>query len=249
MKSTFNRIEKKYIIDQSKYELLTRAFNQHLNDDFKNHETYKISNVYYDTEDNLLIKKSIAKPKFKQKLRLRAYGKANDDSIIFLEIKKKINGYVNKRRTKIKVSEARDLVENNLLPDIHEYHNEQVLKEIQYFTKQYLLKPAVYLYYEREVFSSLDKDGLRITFDKNIRTRRNHVDITDLSDASLLLEGNLYVLEIKTNSNMPFWLTETLNELEIFSTSFSKYGSEFYQYLNKIEGDKQCINPYLECLK
>jgi|AntAceMinimDraft_18_1070375.scaffolds.fasta_scaffold01613_3 SPX domain protein involved in polyphosphate accumulation len=251
---TFNRVEKKYILNKTQYENVRTYLDNsisHDNESLSFHETYSISNIYYDTEDNILIKKSVSKPKFKEKLRLRAYGDVSKDSVIFLELKKKINGYVNKRRTKISLKDVDDLIKYQELPDIEDYHNEQVLKEILYFTKQYKLKPSLYLYYEREVYSTDDKKGLRLTFDKNITTRRYSVDLTKGHNGKHLLNDDYYVLEIKTNQNMPYWLNQLLSEFKIYSTSFSKYGTEFYNYLqNEESGDNsKCINPYLECLK
>ncbi|XFA99197.1 VTC domain-containing protein [Candidatus Izemoplasma sp. B36] len=252
--NTFNRVEKKYIINETQYKAIKAYIETNLNDisdSLSFHETYNISNIYYDTDDNLIIKKSVSKPAFKQKLRLRAYGSIQKDSLIFIELKKKINGYVNKRRTQINLNEVDSLIIEHRLPELSGYHNEQVLKEILFFAKQYELKPSLYLYYEREVYSTKDKSNLRITFDKNITTRRFKVDLTKGNFGKNLLADDTYVLEIKTNKNMPYWLNQLLGENKVFSTSFSKYGSEFYEYLNKKyrKENKKCLNPYLEPLK
>lgn len=231
---TFNRVEKKYILNKSQYKSLKSYLNEsisHDNESLSFHENYTISNIYYDTEDNILIKKSVSKPKFKQKLRLRAYGNVSNDSVIFLELKKKLNGYVNKRRTLISIQDVDNLVLKQELPKPEEYQNEQVLKEIQYFAKQYKLHPSLYLYYEREVYSTEDKIGLRLTIDKNITTRRYMVDLTKGNAGKHLLADDQYVLEIKTNRNVPYWLNQILNKYKIYSTSFSKYGTEFFDYL------------------
>lgn len=251
---TFNRVEKKYILNKSQYDAIKTYLESDLidaADELGYHESYNVSNIYYDTEDNLIIKKSISKPAFKQKLRLRAYGNISEDSIIFIELKKKINGFVSKRRTKISLSDVSDLIENHKLPFSNDYQNKQILKEIQFFTQQYSLKPSLYLYYEREVYCNPNKTGLRITFDKNITTRRYNLDLTKGNSGKHLLDEDTYVLEIKTNRNLPYWLNQLLNENKIYSTSFSKYGTEFYEYLNEEyrKENKQCLNPYLEALK
>jgi len=253
MKQSFNRVEKKYLLNKIQYDNIKSYLDDcldHQNENLTFHEFYTISNIYYDTDDNLLIKKSVSKPKFKQKLRLRAYGKVNQDSVIFIELKKKLNGYVNKRRTRIALDEVDELVEFNKLPSHKDYHNEQILREIQFFTTQYKLKPALYLYYEREVYSTQDENDLRITFDKNITTRRYDLDITKGNNGEYLLGDNYFLLEVKTNSNMPIWLNKLLNESQVFPTRFSKYGTEFFEYLKtENEVNSKCINPYLEFLK
>jgi len=50
------------------------------------------------TQDNQLIRHSVSKPRYKEKLRLRSYGVPSLDAKVYLEIKKKVNGLVNKRR-------------------------------------------------------------------------------------------------------------------------------------------------------
>lgn len=245
---TFNRIEKKYIINKFQYDALKKALDLQFKQDegIGLHESYHIANIYYDTDDNLIIKKSVSKPFFKQKLRVRAYGTVRDDSMIFLELKRKYDGYVNKRRTMVSVNEAYDMIENHKLPEIKEYHNLQVLKEILHYIKQYQLKPSLYLFYERECYASLDNEQLRITFDTNILTRRDELDIRK-EYGEHLLNDDLYIMEIKTNRNFPLWLNRLLNQNHIYATSFSKYGTEFYNHLNKSKETENelCINPYL----
>ena len=216
--NTFNRVEKKFILNQEQYLNIKRDLESKYNQDvlISGHEEYNISNIYYDTYENLIIKKSISKPVSKQKLRLRAYGTVTSGSMIFLELKRKINGYVNKRRTLISLDDLHELIDHNQLPEIKEYHNLQVLKEILYFIKQYDLKPSLYLYYERETYTTNDKGGLRITFDKNITTRRYDLDITKGIFGQHLLDDDLYVLEIKTNSNIPLWLNDLLNKNHVY---------------------------------
>jgi SPX domain protein involved in polyphosphate accumulation len=249
---SFNRIEKKYIINKDQYHKIKSALDlHHLNiKDIDQHDTYHVSNIYYDTDDHLIIKKSVSKPFFKQKLRLRAYGDVFDDSMICLELKRKIDGYVNKRRSLLRVDEAYQMMNEHRLPEIKDYHNLQVLKEILYYINQYDLKPSVYLYYERETYASLGEHPLRITFDTNITSRRDDLDIQKVYGQKLL-NDDLYVMEIKTNINYPIWLNELLTKNNIFSTSFSKYGTEFYNYLNQSneKRSKQCLNPYLTALR
>ena len=249
---TFNRIEKKFLVTLEQFEIIQLILNERLvhQEGIDSHEQYHVSNIYYDTSDHLIIKKSVSKPVFKQKLRLRAYGNITDDSLVFLELKRKINGFVNKRRSLVSVDEAEGIVSHHNLPETQTYHQTQILKEILFFAKQYHLTPQVYLYYERETYGSSDKNQLRITFDHNIITRRYDLDIKK-HYGTHLLDEDIYVMEIKTNHNYPMWLTEVLTQNNVFATSFSKYGTEFYQYLNqsKETRDESCINPYLQVLR
>ena len=200
----------------------------------KDHKPYTIANVYYDTPDDYLIRKSLSKPLYKEKLRLRAYGVPDTDTKVFLEIKKKYNGLVNKRRTALKLSEAQDLLKTGKIADVREYMNSQVLNEIEYFLSHYNLLPKVYLAYDRIAYFEQGNPDLRISFDMNIRSRRYNVALEKGDYGETLLDGNTYLMEIKTSRAKPLWLTNMLTELGIQRQSFSKYGTEFKNTINSV---------------
>lgn len=130
----FNRYENKYLVDEKTYHHIYNRLLEYMElDEFnKKNEFYTISNIYYDTKDNQLIRRSLSKPKYKEKLRLRAYGVPNPDAQVYLEIKKKYCGLVNKRRTNMKLDEAYDFVSSKTKPEIKHYMNKQVINEIEY---------------------------------------------------------------------------------------------------------------------
>ena len=68
----FNRCEKKYMLNSEQYEKLIQAIQPYMVVDAYNqkNEFYEISNIYYDTPDDRLIRASIEKPVYKEKLRL-----------------------------------------------------------------------------------------------------------------------------------------------------------------------------------
>ena len=135
----FNRYEHKYILDKKQYEKITELLKEHMELDSHNKDntTYTISNIYYDTPDDYLIRTSLSKPDYKEKLRLRTYGVFDSNSMVFLEIKKKFNGIVNKRRTKIKLDEAYKFLESGIPPSPEKYINSQVMRELEYFISIY----------------------------------------------------------------------------------------------------------------
>ena len=225
----FNRHEQKYLLDEDTFQKVIEVMDKHMMPDKYNvnHEPYTISNIYFDTEDDYLIRTSLSKPKYKEKLRLRSYGVPKNDSNVFLEIKKKFNDIVNKRRTVLKLSEAYDFISSGKPPEIKEYMNKQVLKEIEYFLQVYRLKPKVYLAYDRIAYFEKGNDDLRISFDENIRTRRYDVALEDGDYGEKLLPDGVYLMEIKTSKAMPLWLTDMLTRYNIKKQSFSKYGTEF----------------------
>lgn len=225
----FNRYEHKYLIDNFTYEKVIKVMDEHMELDShsKNHEPYTISNIYFDTDDNYLIRTSLSKPEYKEKLRLRAYGAADKNSMVFLEIKKKYKGIVNKRRTVLKLSEAYDFISIGKEPTPSDYINKQVLKEISYFLQVYNPKPKLFLAYDRIAYFEKNNRDLRVSFDMNIRSRRFNLKFEDGDYGEKLLDENMYLMEVKTGLAKPLWLTHMLTELNIKRTSFSKYGTEF----------------------
>jgi SPX domain protein involved in polyphosphate accumulation len=229
----FNRNESKFLIDRSIYAEIQERLLKYMEIDEYNkaHEFYTISNLYFDTKDNNLIRHSLSKPEYKEKLRLRAYGVPKEDEKVYLEIKKKVCGVVNKRRTKLKLGEAYDFVATGEKPAIKKYMNSQVLNEINYILKIYDLEPKLYLAYDRKAFFSKTDRDLRITFDSNIRTRRYDLKLESGDHGENLLDKDKWIMEVKAENNMPFWLSSLLSEYKIYKTSFSKYGKEYQNQL------------------
>ena len=233
----FNRYEHKYLLDRDTFKKVIAVMDANMYIDSYNidHKPYTVSNIYYDTDDDFLIRSSLLSPVYKEKLRLRSYGVPKKDGKVFLEIKKKYNGLVNKRRTTLVLNEAYDFVKTGKAPVRKDYMNAQVVKEIEYFLSIYSLKPKLYLAYDRIAYFSKDESDLRISFDMNIRSRRYNVGLECGDYGQQLLKDGVYLMEIKTSLAKPLWLTHMLTELDIRKNSFSKYGTEFKNYINGSE--------------
>lgn len=220
----FQRIEKKYLLSEDIFNLLFQKIEPYMSiDKFGLHT---ICNIYYDTETFDLIRNSIEKPFYKEKLRLRSYGVPGDDSRVFLEIKKKYNHTVFKRRISLSFNEAWDYMELGLKPST----DSQILREIDYFIKLYNPKKKVFIAYDRIALFGKEDENLRITFDIDIRSRTNDLDLRK-GDYGKIIYNCGYLMEIKTSASLPMWLARALSELEIFPVSFSKYGEVYKQDL------------------
>ena len=233
----FNRYEHKYMLDRKTFEKVIKIMDEHMIMDSHNegHKPYTIANIYFDTPDDYLIRTSLSKPEYKEKLRLRAYGVPDRESKVFLEIKKKFHGIVNKRRTKLKLDEAYSFVASGIAPNPQEYMNAQVLHELEYFLKIYDLSPKLYLAYDRIAYFEKDNRDLRISFDMNIRSRRYDLALEKGDYGELLLPEGIYLMEIKTSLAKPLWLTHMLADFEIKRIRFSKYGTEFKNMINRTD--------------
>lgn len=225
----FSRVEHKYIIDSAVYKNIRNQLKDYMYEDGFSTDGgfYTICNIYYDTATDELIRKSLEKPVYKEKLRLRSYGRADDDTKVFLEIKKKFKGVVNKRRTVLKLREAYDFTETYRQPEYRDYMNKQVLNELEYFMNHYKPVPKVFLAYDRAALFCKDDPELRITFDTNIRTRRDNLRLDSDDKGELLIDKGKWLMEIKVINAYPLWLVDILNSNGLFKTSFSKYGTEY----------------------
>ncbi len=220
--NTFKRHEIKYIISASQKEVILAAMSAYMKMDKYGRIT--VRNIYLDTDTFRLIRRSIEKPVYKEKLRIRSYSLATPKSAVFVELKKKYNSVVYKRRLVVSEAEARRAFENGTPLSA----NSQIGDEIEYFRKYYdNPTPKVFLSYDREAFYSLDGSDLRITFDDNILYRTENLSLTlHPYGKSILKDGNI-IMEVKTAGALPLWLTRTLTENKIFKTSFSKYGTAY----------------------
>lgn len=231
--SVFKRYEKKFLLNAEQYREMVDFVGQYMDFDkyCVNEQDYSLLNLYFDTPDNLLIIQSTSKPTYKEKLRLRAYfpPKTPDDKVFF-EIKKKYKGIVTKRRAVMRYGEALELIETGKAPKLKKdtYIDTQVAREIEFMFKRYEgLAPKIFIAYDRMAMFAKDNPEFRLTFDKNIRTRRENVSLDCGDYGTQLLPEGYYLMEIKISDAVPLWLTSYLSEKKIFMTSFSKYGKEY----------------------
>lgn len=247
MATTFNRYEKKYIIPVSIQKKLLKEIKPYMQQDsFQTSSYYTICNVYYDNIDDEIIKRSVSKPIFKEKLRLRSYLSDNDNGLMYLEIKKKVNGFVNKRRTFITEKDANMLIFEKVMPLKKEYHNLQVLNEIYYYVLNKTLYPKIHISYERSAYFEVNNPDFRLTFDNSIMSRRTDVSLQRNEFDHCLLDEDYVLMELKTSTAIPLWMSKILTKYQLYSHSFSKYGSEFLSYLLSDRKENElCLNPYL----
>ncbi len=219
LNKVIDREEQKYYLSNEQYDNLVSMIKDNIVPDNYFKET--IYNIYFDNDDYELINRSLEKPLYKEKLRLRSYEKTNMDTLVFLEIKKKLESNSNKRRISIKYQDYLNYINNNVLPD-----SGQIMEEIDYCFKKYRLKPKVKLRYDRLAYVLKEDNDFRITFDNNIRYSLNSFDFNDIKCDKLFLKDG-YIMEIKTFKGIPLWLNKILLNLEIYPTSYSKVGRLF----------------------
>jgi len=223
--NVFKRKEKKYQLTAQQYQALLPRLQEYMAVD--EHGLHTICNLYFDTDRYDLIRHSIERPVYKEKLRLRSYGVPGPGDKVFLELKKKLKGIVYKRRVSLTLEEARQY----LLHQEQPRRESQILHEIDWFLQRYQPVPKIYIAYDRiALFGNEDKD-LRVTFDQNILFRESLLDLSSGSWGKPLLKTGNVLMEIKIPGSMPLWLSHILNELRLYPTSFSKYGNIYKAHL------------------
>ena len=221
---TFQRHEIKYLLKEHTYQQLRTRLEGKTAEDQYGKTT--ICNIYFDTPDARLVRNSLEKPVYKEKLRLRSYGVPEKCSEAFAELKKKYKGVVYKRREKMVLSEAWDYLCRWKRPGF----DTQILHEIDWLLAYYKnLVPAMYISYERIALCGLEDPDLRLTFDSHILWRDSQLELSKGAWGQELLEPGVRLMEIKIAGAMPLWLGELLDELTVYPISFSKYGRAYQE--------------------
>lgn len=224
--SVMKRYELKYYLNKSQLDFFMDKIKNYMKID--KYGLTSIASIYFDTPDYRLITKSIEKPKYKEKIRLRSYGLASPNQKTFLEIKRKCDGIVYKRRITLLEDEAFNLVVNKEIDG-----KNQISRELEAFIETYLhLEPKYLIIYDRLAYFQDDSD-LRITIDMNPRYRTNDLNLHTSMDGIPLLDEKGAILEIKVQHSVPLWLSNILSEGKIYQTSFSKVGTAHKKELSK----------------
>ena len=227
-KLSFKRYEKKYLLSAGQYEALFRALEGRIVPDLYHRST--VCSLYYDTEDYALIRRSLDAPVYKEKLRVRSYSVPDADGEVFVELKKKFEGMVYKRRIPMRAREAAAYLAGEAPPP----ENSQMTRELDWFLRTNRVSPKVFIACDRTAWVARDDPELRITFDENLRWRATELDLTRGSGGAYLLAPGEVLMEIKIPGATPLWLSRLLSDRGIFPRSFSKYGT---CYRNEILND------------
>ncbi len=192
-----------------------------------NGATYPIHNIYYDTSDFNLIRISLSKKMYREKFRIRFYDyPLKPESIVFLEIKKKLAGRGNKRRLPLLYKDAYLYMETRKKPNLLHPYDEQIFKEIDYFLNQHNIFPVAFIKYQRIALSDEHSD-LRITFDLDIQYAKHAIFDNSMETYTLPQSKSIIIMEIKSLMNYPLWLSNLLTENQVYASSFSKYGKTY----------------------
>ncbi len=242
----FERKEKKFLIEQKKLEAFLSEIHSHLTPDERG--ITQVSSLYYDTPENTLISRSLEKPTYKEKLRVRAYGDVTRDSVVFVELKKKFKGIVYKRRFACSLSDAYLFMEGNDVKPISLETGASTaslnrnLMEVKACRDRYFgLTPKMLIVTNRLALYSNDDSDVRMTIDFEPRFDNENLKLEGHAKHKKLIDDCMCILEIKCANALPLWMISALSKMQIHSQSFSKYGHAF-----KISHDANLIYDELE---
>lgn len=220
--TVFCRYETKHFITAAQKETILQAMQSYMQPD--QYGKTIIRNLYFDTPAYLLIRRSMDKPVYKEKLRVRSYARATGDSTVFVELKKKYDQVVYKRRVCIPEADAMDW----LMGTRPCSQSTQITKEVDHVLGYYgTLRPKVFLSYQREAYYAADGSGFRVTFDDQLLCRQEDLSLRSQVYGTSLLADDQVLMELKCAGGIPLWMTRVLSQEQIYKTSFSKYGAAY----------------------
>ena len=239
--AVFKRKEIKYLLSREKRNALLPILEAHMEPDAFAHSS--ISNLYYDTPDFRMVRRSLEKPMYKEKLRLRSYGTPENTSTVFPEIKKKAMGIVYKRRISLPYQEAVSFLSGQQIAstdtcdgttqqiastDMCDGTTRQILHELDWMLASYEnLFPRMFLSYERDSYKGISDPSLRLTLDQDILFWTDRLDLREGAFGEAILLPDQTLMEVKISNAAPLWLAQALSEIGIFPVSFSKYGRAY----------------------
>lgn len=219
----FNRVEKKYLMKEQQYKDLMKLLKDYI--ELDEYPVSTTNTLYYDTPDFRIARYSYLKTAFREKIRIRSYAQLpTNDSESFIELKKKFDGIVYKRRIYTKVEKALHYLDYNF----DSIEKTQIRRELDYFLKRMkTLKPSIYMYYDRNSYKDRETGEIRLTFDRNIVYRNYVLTLTEGNHGERIIEPDEVLMKIKVPRPYPLWLTDALSQLKIYPHSFSKYKSAY----------------------
>lgn len=226
------RLEYKYYIHRDRLDSLRRdilpflCYDRYIESQDK--PEYTVRSVYLDSHSFVTYKEKLSGDRDRNKYRIRGYNELTDDSTVFLEIKRKEVGHISKDRALIYYRDLEEFLSTkdySLLINSGEDAKKFICaRNFLYYFLYHNLRPVSVITYEREAFECKFGSGLRITFDKNVRTRITNT-YTDLFSERNMISTfkDKIVLEIKFNDIVPGWLPSIMKKYNILHDSISKY--------------------------
>lgn len=237
------RIEYKYLVPNSRLDELRKALLPYVELDIYSKmcqsNAYTVRSIYFDSPYLVNYHDKLAGIKKRMKVRIRGYNALDDDSKIFLEIKKKNGPTIDKSRYKSEFKHIDRYVGHFKNGISTTAKNKRSLDAFYYQILRYRLKPVINILYEREAYYYRFNHELRITFDMNLRSALSS-NLKKLYDEGPAIPTfhNHFILEVKTSAEHPKWLNQVISKFHLRNEALSKYTLSLDEHSEKV--------PYLE---
>lgn len=226
----FDRYEFKYLISLALRDRLIREMQGRIEPDEYDHETgYPLVSLYYDSPQLDCFWAKVDGLKYRRKVRVRIYPERDIEKTrtAMLEIKQRTIATVQKRRIALPIEQAESLCDGRIgALDLGPLDalDEQVASEIEYLSSALHLRPTAVTAYTRRAFvGSPYEPGLRITFDTQLAGRVHALHVTSPAPNRSIAPPDWCVLEVKTNSTIPDWVSSMLARHNCQLRRISKY--------------------------
>jgi len=225
----FNRFELKYMVTLKQAETFKKALRAYLlaDEHGNGNGRYTLTSLYYDSPDFRCYWEKVDGIKFRRKLRIRRYeseAPLTGDTLVFVEIKQRLDRVTQKRRVILPYRDAMQLCNDRQYPEEFAVDDKTFLDEIYAYLWQYNLRPVSIVRYERQAFIGTDFDlGLRVTFDTALQYQTHSLLLHEEPATHPMLPVDRVVMEIKVNERIPYWLTEMIAAHNLNMIRVSKY--------------------------
>ncbi|NIO28915.1 MAG: VTC domain-containing protein [Candidatus Latescibacteria bacterium] len=227
------RLEYKYLIPMQHLPEIQAILKPYLQmDKFaaqRETKEYTVRSIYFDTLELDYYFEKIEGLKIRKKIRVRGYNEHSEQSVIFLEIKRKCANYIHKNRATVLHCDLFELfrtgdIERYILSHDGYAGSQKHARQFFYYVFGKSLRPSMLVAYERQAFYSKFDPALRVTFDKNIRFSA-HPSLCNLFEEKELQFTRLkgFIFEIKFQRGLPHWLQELIKRYRLNRIPLSKY--------------------------
>lgn len=191
--------------------------------DSRSGPSYSICSLYFDTADLELCRKTLRGEKNRYKLRIRSYSEEPDQPV-FLEVKRRIDAMVMKRRCRVSRTQALAILGRNSCPVL------DLTSELRAGLDEFLTlaaagaRPVLRVKYQREAYEARGAEPVRITLDTDLWHAVSPVlDLSHNSSGWCRTPVGGVVLEIKLTERFPSWVAALVRALDLGRLSVPKY--------------------------
>ncbi len=234
------RFEKKYLVPNIQLDALRERFMPFLRADIYagieqfGYPEYTVRSIYFDSHDKKALDEKIAGVEERKKLRIRGYNTCDNNSKVFLEIKRKIGNRIYKNRSLIPYAKTQETLlfgpDESLMESLKLKNQQDDAMRFLYQLKKHNMSPLNLIVYEREAYHGKFNSDLRVTFDKNVRSAI-YPRIDDLFDESALtyIWDNHFILEVKYfDPPMPGFIKTIIEDFKLQSQALSKFTEGYF---------------------